>query len=167
MATEPSACCICGGDMMTEEHHLRHQAQGGTSGQTVWMCSNCHAAAHSQARALKSKNPDIKSKQYFPLELRQRAHFVVQALLRGELEYNTERERFQDHAMQPQMFEVSPRQLQRLHMIKRQNGFTNMNDFWQSVVAKLTGVAAWPKGEPERDGPPTKLDLAMLRNSQK
>jgi hypothetical protein len=163
MQTGP-ACYICNATTCLEEHHCNLQAQGGTTRQTIWLCANCHASAHKQARAAKSKNPDIKGKQYFPPELRIRAQPVVEAMLHGEMIYNTQRESYQDHAMQPQMFEVSPRQLQRLHLIKQQNGFSNMADFWQSVVSSLTGVRAWSKDAPSCERPPTPQEIAMLRN---
>ena len=160
------ACIICKSAYALEEHHEQMQAEGGTSGRTLFLCSNCHVACHQQARALKSKNPKINNKQYFPLELRQRAYPVVQGIISGSLVYETKKDRLHDHAISSLQIPISPRQLARLHIQKQLHGYTNMEDFMSAIVVQITGVRAWPKGSNESDSPPTPQQLAMLKSNQ-
>jgi hypothetical protein len=149
------SCYVCGTEMVSEEHHLRHQAQGGTRGDTIMLCSNCHDMVHKQARVAKSTNAKTRRQNYIPAELHTRAMAVVNELLAGEASYKMEQEHYQDHAMQTLQIAISPRQMQRLHMLKQQNGFSNLADFTESIIAKLTGVRSWHKSMPALNRPPS------------
>lgn len=140
-------CYVCGGAVSIEEHHLRLQAEGGTTGQTIHLCSNHHDMCHRQARALQSRNAQTRNKNYIPVALYDRAMPIVEAIIQGRLVYNTEREAFQDYAIQNVNIPVSPRQLVRLHKLKQQQGFTNLEDFLRAFVAHLTGTKAKNKDE--------------------
>ena len=159
-------CLICRGGYALQEHHTCLQAKGGTRSQTVWLCASCHTAAHSAARALKSKNPVIRNKVYFPPSLRDRAYPVIQALLSGELVYNIRKDMLQDHALLFLQVPVSPRQMARLKFQKEAHGHTNMDSFMAAVITQLTGIRAWPRSAPECDRPPSPQELAMQKQNQ-
>lgn len=152
-----SQCFVCGSIMSLEEHHLRLQAQGGTTGRTVMLDSNCHDACHKVARALQSVHSKTRAKawSYIPVNLHVRASLVVEAILAGGLTYETERDLYQDHANLNLQIPISARQRQRLHMLKQRQGFTNLEDFLMAIVAKMTGVRAYNKEEAPNDSPPT------------
>jgi hypothetical protein len=159
-------CLICRTGYGLEEHHTLSQAHGGTNSKTIYLCANCHSAAHSAARALKSKSPVIRNKVYFPIALRDRAYPVVQAILSGALVYETKKDLLQDHALSFLQIPVSPRQMARLQFQKQAHGHTSMDSFMAAVITQLTGVRAWPRGSEESDHPPSAEEIGMLKANQ-
>jgi hypothetical protein len=141
------ACYICGTNVAIEEHHLVLQAEGGTKGKTIDLCSTHHTMCHQQARAYQSKNAKTRSKNYVPIALYHRAKPIIEAIIEGRLTYNTEKEKFQDYAIQNVNIPISPRQLVRLHTLKQRQGFDNLEKFLMAVMRQMTGVAAKSKDE--------------------
>jgi hypothetical protein len=155
------SCFVDGSIVSLEEHHLRLQAEGGTTGQTIHLCASCHSMCHKAAKALQSKHPKTRAKayQYIPVNLQQRAMIIIKAILEGGLTYEVEKDQYQDHAILNMQIALSPRQRARLHMLKDRHGFTNLEAFMAAMIAKMTGVKAWPKEAPANTQPPGDFDL--------
>lgn len=155
------ACFVCRSPVSLEEHHLRMQAEGGTTGQTIDLCANCHSFCHKAAKCLQSKHATTRAKayNYVPVHLHVRAKHIIDAIISGRLTYETELDRFQDHANLNMAIPISPRQRARLHMLKDRSGFTNLETFMTAIITKMTGVRAWPKDAEPMDRPPTAFEL--------
>ena len=123
------------------------QAEGGTHGDTVMLCSNGHDMAHKQARVKQSRHGKTRTKNYFPPDLYARGMQIVDIMLRGATAYQIDGDKYEDYAILAVSVPISPRQRKRLQYLKSHNGFSNMEDFLKSIIAKLTGVKSIPKDD--------------------
>ena len=141
-------CWVCNHESpILELHHIVSQRHGGTTGPTILLCNNCHTLCHAQARICTSSNPDTRKKNYIPLSIHRKAMVVVNQLVKGELAYNTKKDTMEDLAIQTLMIPVSPRQLQRLHILKKYYGYSNLQDFLLATIEKITNAKSIPKDD--------------------
>lgn len=141
--TDPGIC-VCGSDVLVELHHLIPQSTGGTKWHEVPLCPTCHNKVHAQARVQMSKNQKTRSKSYLSAGDAYLQPIVNIAVLAKKL-YNENESHWQHVAIKAITVEVSPAQLNRLHHLKSEQGFTSMDAFMNALIVTLTGLKAKPK----------------------
>lgn len=131
------------------------QATAGTAGKTVMVCSSCHDDIHKTARAMKSKNAKIRRKTYGPPEYSEKIKILAEYILRGESAYRDQIDNFRHHATAQLTINISPAQLEALHMIKARLGVSSLESVIRGIVERMTGLKSYPKGSPPASDPPS------------
>lgn len=133
-------CPICGKPLGldVEEHHIIPISYGGDpKGKTIFIHSNCHFATHKTAESILSKT--VKNKNWFPsVSILERAAPYVQAIIRAKRNFqegNTDRNKPRRHMI---IVNLSDNEWKRLHKVKLDKGFTNLNQFFESILRGLT-----------------------------
>jgi len=114
-----------------DEHHVipREVVLNGIKGEegpVVYICPTCHQGCHSQAKALNAKSRS--KKVYFDPESMDRAAPYVKILvaaLQTETSINSKRKI---------IVEVTAGELELLHIIKKDNGYTSLDKFVHDVL---------------------------------
>lgn len=125
-----------------DKHHIYPKAFGGPDdGELFDLCSGCHQAVHSQAKAFASK-AKVK-KYYLSSDAIKRAEFLIYAIMQAERNYKAGRTPAGsgDGRIHEVSFKLDRHKLQLLHSAKKILGFTSVQSMMDKLVDELIAKA--------------------------
>ena len=131
-------CPVCHNDFQQlDSHHIYPTGFGGPQdGPRYDLCSGCHQAIHSQAKAATSKSKNRKN--YLAPDALQRAAGLISAIIRAEQNYKA--------GIVPEGFEANIHQvsfwtdqqnLRLLHSAKKLLGFRSLDDMLNAMAKSI------------------------------
>lgn len=135
-----SVCPICKQLKYLEGHHIIPISYGGpVDGKMINICESCHFAIHKTAESLMAKT--VKGKNWFSSEEQLKiAAPYVQAIIEAKRDMMEGNNPALFNKPVRRMFQVwlSKLEMQRLHKVKRDRGYKNLDKFIEDLLRSLT-----------------------------
>jgi hypothetical protein len=123
-------CFVCGCESaILDEHHILPQFIGGKDTQTIKLCPTCHSGIHRQALAILSKS----KKQLFNEDQLKKAAPLIKQIIQATV---ATKENKALKARSLITIEVEPELLLLLHLMKKDAGYTNLNEFIKHMLVR-------------------------------
>jgi len=125
-----------------DEHHIYPKAFGGPDdGELFNLCSGCHQAVHSQAKAMAAKKWRTGEKKfYLKPDALQRAEFLVYAIMQAQRNYKLGVvPEGGDGAHHEVSFHVDRVRLELLHSAKKRLGFKSIQAMMDRMIDEIIG----------------------------
>lgn len=125
-----------------DEHHIYPKAFGGPEdGELFDLCSGCHQAIHSQAKAMAAKKWRTGEKKfYLKPDALQRAEFLIYAIMQAQRNYKLgivpEGGSTANHMVS---FNIDRTKLELLHSAKLRLGFRSLQEMFDSFTDQIIG----------------------------